>query len=319
MRWRDEQNRNRSKVLGTKRDAEAFEAELRRKKRTGEIAHLDAGKDTLADFGLEWWRLCAEPNLAEAALIAYAGSWDRHLLPFHGDRPIRDIAVLTSSACARTSRRRASDRGRCTRRSCCSAACSIALSSGGLPSNPVRSVREPHQRRGRSVQPLTPEQVEAVRAQLLADGRLRNATLVSVLAYAGLRPGEALGLSWQSIRARTILVDRAVALGSIKSTKTGTTRTVPLIARRLDARGLAQLAAAALPAGRRRRRARDDPPVRPAPLLRLASDPRGPVDPRGRAPSRPFASDVSTRLRTPVRRIRPRRAGTGGGRDQGRP
>ena len=35
--------------------------------------------------------------------------------------------------------------------------------------------------------------------------KLRDRTLVSVLAYAGLRPEEALALEWQHIRARTIL------------------------------------------------------------------------------------------------------------------
>lgn len=63
VRWR-QAGQNRSKVLGRKRDAEAFDAELRRRKRTGEIAQLDAGKETLAEFGAEWWRLYAEPNLA---------------------------------------------------------------------------------------------------------------------------------------------------------------------------------------------------------------------------------------------------------------
>lgn len=43
VRWR-QARQNRSKVLGRRRDAEAFDAELPRKKRTGEIAALDAGK-----------------------------------------------------------------------------------------------------------------------------------------------------------------------------------------------------------------------------------------------------------------------------------
>jgi integrase len=45
-----------------------------------------------------------------------------------------------------------------------------------------------------------------------------------------LRPGEALGLTWGDIRERTILVERALALGRIKTTKTGQTRTVRLLA-----------------------------------------------------------------------------------------
>jgi excisionase family DNA binding protein len=71
VRWRHA-GQNRSKVLGRKRDAEAFDAELRRRKRTGEIAALDAGKETLAEFGEEWWRLYAEPNLAPTTLQVYA-------------------------------------------------------------------------------------------------------------------------------------------------------------------------------------------------------------------------------------------------------
>ena len=58
----------------------------------------------------------------------------------------------------------------------------------------------------------------------------QDATLVSVLAYAGLRPGEALGLTWGDIGERTILVERSVALGEVKETKTRTSRSVRLLA-----------------------------------------------------------------------------------------
>jgi len=48
----------------------------------------------------------------------------------------------------------------------------------------------------------------------------RDAVLVSVLAYAGLRPGEALGMRWSDVRERTLLVH---------APKTNTTRTVRLL------------------------------------------------------------------------------------------
>ncbi len=47
VRWRQGEH-NRSKVEGRKRDADAFEAELRRRKRTGQLAQLDVGKEPLA-------------------------------------------------------------------------------------------------------------------------------------------------------------------------------------------------------------------------------------------------------------------------------
>ena len=64
----------------------------------------------------------------------------------------------------------------------------------------------------------------------LVSSRSSTQRSISVLAYAGLRPGEALGLRWHDIGERTLLVERSVAFGQLKSTKTGQTRTVRLIA-----------------------------------------------------------------------------------------
>src|SRR5205807_8337990 len=90
-------------------------------------------------------------------------------------------------------------------------------------------VRKPSQRRTRVVRPLPPQTIEAMHAHLLAKGKQLDATLVAVLAYAGLRPGEALGLRWHDVREHTILVERSVAFGQLKPTKTGQTRTVRLL------------------------------------------------------------------------------------------
>src|SRR3954454_8563381 len=95
VRWRDERGRNRSKVLGRKQDAEAFDAEVRRLKRTRELGKLDAGKQTLADFGAEWWMLYAEPNLARKTLELYAMLWDAHVLPRLGGLALRDLTPET--------------------------------------------------------------------------------------------------------------------------------------------------------------------------------------------------------------------------------
>jgi hypothetical protein len=48
VRWR-QAGHHRSKVLGRKRDADAFDAEIVRRTRTGELARLDAGKEPLAE------------------------------------------------------------------------------------------------------------------------------------------------------------------------------------------------------------------------------------------------------------------------------
>jgi hypothetical protein len=53
VRWR-EAGRNRSKVLGRKADAIAFDADVRRRKRTGELGLMEASRQTLDAFAAEW-------------------------------------------------------------------------------------------------------------------------------------------------------------------------------------------------------------------------------------------------------------------------
>jgi integrase len=92
----------------------------------------------------------------------------------------------------------------------------LAIEWGEAQTNPVSVVRKPRQGRQRAIEPLAPEDIERLRAVLLHDGDHRSATLVSVLAYAGLRPGEALGLEWRHVRDRTLLIEQAVSDGRLK-------------------------------------------------------------------------------------------------------
>src|SRR3954463_8510711 len=199
VRWRDAAGRAHSKVVGRKRDAEAFEAEIVRRKRTGEIDLFGAGKQALAEFGEEWWRLYAVPNLAMRTRRSYAGLWDRHVLGRLGALRLHEItpqlieryrADLEAEGVGQPTVYRA-----------------LALLQGvlqravewqRLPQNPVKLVRKPQIRRLREVPPLLPAPLEQLRqaagtAPVHGD---RNATMISVLAYAGLRPQEALALTW---------------------------------------------------------------------------------------------------------------------------
>jgi integrase len=101
-----------------------------------------------------------------------------------------------------------------------------AFVAGRISENPVRRVKKARLPRRDEVQALSPTTVEAMRTALSA----RDATLLSVLAYAGLRSGEALGLRWGDIRGRTMLVQRSISLGEEADTKTRQHRTVRLLA-----------------------------------------------------------------------------------------
>jgi integrase len=224
VRFRDGA-RNRSRVFDRKKDAVAFEAEMRRQKRLGMLAPMEASAERLADFGREWWRLHAEPNLAESTRASYASVWDLHVLPYMGHLRLREITPLVVA-----NLRAELDAGvgpPTVRRALMvlQSAMRLAVVQGRIQSNPVSAIRKPRHER-KPVRPLVPKSIEKLRGEL----GLRDATLVSILAYAGLRPGEALALRWVSIRRRTILVGRAVSLGKEKGTKTNATRTVRLLA-----------------------------------------------------------------------------------------
>jgi integrase len=230
VRYR-EGGRNKAKVLGRKRDAEAFDAEIRRRKRTGEISTLDAGRQTLADFAEEWFRVHAEPNFSKATLESYTLMWDCHVLPRLGGFTLRELrSEVIESFASDLARVGVGPAARRRTLMILSSVLQRAEDWGRITANPVRKVRKPSGKRKRAVRPLAPENVEEIRARLLVQGRLRDATLVSVLAYAGLRPGEALALAWEHVRDSTILIERANSNGEIKDTKTEMMRTVTLLA-----------------------------------------------------------------------------------------
>jgi integrase len=122
-----------------------------------------------------------------------------------------------------------------------------AAESSAILANPIVLVRAPKGAQRDEVVPLAPVTVERIRSvlwspmpvpvpegkrktarrrayempdQRSATVRQRDACLVSLLAYSGLRPQEAAALRWSDVRERTILVQRATEPdGAVKATK----------------------------------------------------------------------------------------------------
>ena len=230
VRWREggRGSKERVKAFDRHEDAVRFDTEIRRRKQLGELARFEQGKVTLDEFAREWWERYASTELARKTQERYASIWDLHVLPRLGGLQLRQ---LTPGLVAEfQSELRATGVGEPTIRKTLSllqAVCRDAVTWGRLESNPVKPVRKRAVVRRRAVWPLPPEAVEQLRRQMPSD---RDAALVSVLAYAGLRPGEALALTWGHVGERTILVERAVSYGEVKSTKTRATRSVRILA-----------------------------------------------------------------------------------------
>jgi integrase len=228
VRWREggRESRARSRTFERKANAQAFDDELRRRRRLGEMATVVGSQDALDHYVAETWAKTHAVTLARSTARTYAGLCDLHISPYLGQLK---LAELTPEVIARWQAERiAAGAGRSSIHKTLTLLGGIlqrAMESGRINRNPMRLVRKV-KRPKKEVRPLAPATVEALRSVC----EPRDATLISVLAYSGLRPPEALALRWGDIRERTILVERAVSLGEEADTKTTAHRTVRLLA-----------------------------------------------------------------------------------------
>lgn len=225
VRWR-QHGRNRARTFDSRRDAADFDAEVRRQRRLGGLAALDAGTETLGDYVTGTWAISHAVTLAPKTRLHYAALYDHHLRPYLAAVPLREISPELVGRWQAD--RLAFGAGPVAVRQALDLLGSIlehAFTSARVSENPVRRVKKARRPRREEVHALSPATIEAMRASLGA----RDSTLLSVLAYAGLRPGEALGLRWSDVRERTLLVQRAVSLGEEADTKTRQHRTVRLL------------------------------------------------------------------------------------------
>lgn len=218
VRWR-EGGRQLQRTFLKHGDAKAFETDVKRRQQLGALAPgVIQSRMTLADFVREeWWPRHAIPNLKPSTQRRYLEVWGTHLLPALGDHELRAItAMLVEDLRAQFDAQKV---GIQTQRKALMLLQGIlrrAVVRGLIPANPVSVVGKPRQPPIRRPEPLSPTTVERIRAQLPR----RDATLVSVLAYAGLRREEATSARWGDLGDRTL---------HVHASKTERARTIKLI------------------------------------------------------------------------------------------
>ena len=226
VRYR-EGGRNRSRTFDRKADARRFDAEVTRRRQLGDLASLAGGRETLDEFVTDTWAPTHAPTLSANTRRDYAYLYDAHIGPHLGSIPLRELKAERISRWQ--AERLAAGAGRIAVRKALdllSAILERAVQLERLQHNPVRLVPKAKRPRRKEIRPLSPSAIEAMRGA----SKLRDAALLSVLAYAGLRPSEALALTWDDIREQTILVQRTVAVEQgDDDTKTGHHRTVRLL------------------------------------------------------------------------------------------
>ncbi|MBV9536717.1 MAG: site-specific integrase [Solirubrobacterales bacterium] len=166
----------------------------------------------------EWWPRYAVPNLAPDTRRRYLEVWGSHLWPRLGTFELRQITPMVVEDLREQMSR--AGVGAQTQRKAMMLLQGVmrrAVVRGLVPANPVQQVPKPKQPPVREPHPLPPETVERIRARM----RPRDAMIVSLLAYAGLRPAEDRSATWGDVRDRTLRVF---------ATKTGRERHIDLLA-----------------------------------------------------------------------------------------
>ncbi len=235
VRWRDDTGKARSKTFTKKGHADAWDRKIKEAKELGNLARLEPSDQTFDDFAEEWMRLEAIPRLQKATLNVYASILDCHLVPRLG--AVRLKAINREKIAAVRADFHASGVGAATTTKAfmlLRSMLDVAVEWERITANPAVFKRGtlPTKTRNRDVRVMTPEEVELTRARLLArrsKSALRDATLVSVLAYSGVRPQEALGLTWGNVTNGTLRIERALADGEFKDTKTRKRRSALMI------------------------------------------------------------------------------------------
>lgn len=222
--------RAQGSVTKAKKEAEKFVVEVERRKESGDLGYYSGLNMQLMDLvGQEWWPRHAELELEPKTLALYSWLWNKHILPYLGSYEMREIRAGTIRDWKITLQK--SGLGDPTIRKAMSLLQGIfrwaAEDELIPPLNPVQVVKKPSAKRQIKIKPLSADSIEAIRVNM---DSLTDRTLISVLGYGGLRPEEALALTWEHVRENTILVDQKLVDGEIVSgTKTEKTRTVDMI------------------------------------------------------------------------------------------
>jgi integrase len=249
VRW-TEGGRKLSRGFLRAEDARAFDVDITRRKQLGALAPgVIQSRQTLAEFvEEEWWPRYVIPNLAVDTRRRYLEVWSAHLLPRLGEYELRQITPMVVEELREQMAR--AKVGTPTQRKTLMLLQGIlkrAVVRGLVPVNAAQLVDKPKQKSTQLPQPLAPITVERIRANMLQpqtrtvpaaragkrsrreyktsvgspEDRQRNALIVSMLAYAGLRPIEDRGCTWSDVHDRTL---------HVFATKTGRPRDIDLVA-----------------------------------------------------------------------------------------
>ncbi len=188
VRYRDPHPRERT--FDRKGDAERFERSTRHQIDTGQYLDPRLAKITFRSWHDRWWLTIVTSDRAPSTITGYESSLRCHVLPYLGDFSLRDLRRIQMEEWL-SELRNAGFSGSTVHvaRTVAGMVLTSAVDSGIITSNPLSGVRIA-KGTSRTRQALTAEQVETLAETVDPWWR----PFVLVLAYCGLRPGEAVAL-----------------------------------------------------------------------------------------------------------------------------
>ena len=244
-RWRDGGGRARERGgFPTAKAAKEHRMTVSAEKVSGVDRHPDAERITFAAWAERWWA-AHRSTLAANTQQQYRSLLDRQVLPILGARKLRSLRKIDIEEMVARLGEAYSGSTVSTSKKVAGMVLQSAVDNDVIASNVARGVKVS---RGRSARrtALEPGEVERL-AEAVPD---RYRALVLVLAYAGLRPGEALALLREDLddmgrlHVRATVSEPGGRLERRETTKTYQRRTVPLdesvleeLRRHIEARG----------------------------------------------------------------------------------
>lgn len=206
VRWTDPHGARRSRTFDKKADADRWASEVTRLRQRGELERLTPRNFTLTDLAKEWLDGPARSvapstrktnvEIIKSLIVRRIGS--AQVASLSTREVERWLAEMEADGLPPDRRRR----GLTALRSLMD----LAVIWEYARSNPAKGAKLPKKPPTEPIKPLSPDTIEKMRVYLLERGRWQDAVIVSLMAYAGLRPGEATRAKWQHMGNRTLTV-----------------------------------------------------------------------------------------------------------------
>lgn len=243
-------SKTRKRGFTTRRDATNFLTSIESSKLTGSYVGPTAGNVTVAELGAKW--LDSLSNLKASYLRTVESAWRIRVNPRWGDRPINSILrsevkswIAEMTRTPQTNGKPLSVTSILRAHGILAAILDTALEDNLVVKNVARGLNNLPKADNKRHNYLTEQQVE-----LLSTEARTYSTLVNLLAYTGLRWGEATGLRVGDFNAlsrelhvteNAVMVGAVIVIGSPKNHELRTVSVagflIPLLARLCEGKG----------------------------------------------------------------------------------